>query len=95
VSYPEGQELKFSAAFTNGSVGADPVTVTFEYKPPDEDPVLLTYGIDAEINRVGAGAYYVEIVAEPGGLWLYRWEGSGNDVNTAVEGAVAIQEARI
>lgn len=51
----------------------DPPTVILKVKPPDDDAVTYTFGVDGEIVKDDIGVYRGEIPAESAGAYGYRW----------------------
>lgn len=77
-SYPLGQPVRCSVAFTNTSdVATDPTTTIFRLKEPDGTLTTLTYPTDATVVRTGTGAFYVDIEPDQAGLHYYEFDGTG------------------
>ena len=77
-SFFVGQKPRFSMEFRLGNALADPTIVKFIYsKPTDEDPTVLTYGVDAAVVRLVTGKYFVELSLTEAGTWTWRTESTG------------------
>lgn len=74
-------DLRVSVAFTDEDGAAvDPETVRLEVTPPEGySPAMTTYeyGVGAEIERTGVGAYRSMIYIDAVGAWTYTWLGVG------------------
>lgn len=102
----EGTALQFYTIqpFTdiNGSP-VDPDLVQFVYQVQNQDQVIFTYGVDADLVRVGTGEYRIKISTSGlPGEWVYSWIGEpvvgGADItHTAVvwEGRVTVSPRSI
>ena len=90
ADYVVGQRPRFSAQFRLGSTLTDPTTVKFIYKKPSgSSPIVLTYGVDAEIVKEATGKYYVDLLLDEAGLWKWRYESSGV-VDSAQQGSFQV-----
>jgi hypothetical protein len=77
--YPVNELVQMSVTFATaeGALPVDPSDVTLTLTPPDCDaPVVLDYA-QGQITRAGVGEYYAQYVLSVGGLWIYRWQGTG------------------
>ena len=75
--YDVGDVIRLSAHFTSRGVDVDPDEVVFKALPPDGEQLVWTYGADADVIRLGAGHYYLDLPLTTGGTWHYRVEGLG------------------
>ena len=75
-------------------VDVDPDTITFKLYSPSAQITTYVYDTDAEIKRTSEGDYYVDVMPNEAGRWHYRWESTGTDKNTAVEGQFIVQVSR-
>lgn len=64
----------------------NPSLVTFKTRSPCGGLTTYAYGTDEEITNASAGSYVATIYPGEAGVWHYRWEVSGPDTTTAVEG---------
>ena len=77
-TYDIGDVVRCSAVFTNAAAdGVDPATLVFTFLDPSGTKGSYTYGVDAEVVRVEAGTYYVDIPITVSGTWRCRWVGTG------------------
>jgi hypothetical protein len=81
--YHKGNSTRISCPFTVNNVLTDPTTVTLTVKKPDASSTSYTYGA-SEIQKASTGNYYKDIELDQEGIWLYRWEGTG-DCNAVSE----------
>ena len=72
-----GDVIRLRAHFTSRGMDVDPSQVVFKALPPDGAPLAWTHGEDAEVIRLGAGHYYLDLPLTSGGTWHYRVEGLG------------------
>lgn len=90
-SYVVGQKPRFPAEFRLGNTLADPTTVKFIYhRPGDDDPTVLTYGVDAELERSATGKYHVDLLLDIKGSWNWRYESAGV-VDSAAQGKFSVK----
>ena len=75
-SYPKGQTVRFSAAFTVSAVATDPTAVTLKTKDPAGTIATYTYAL-GELTKDSTGNYHKDIALATAGIWHYRWEGTG------------------
>lgn len=71
----------------------DPDTITFRLIGPDGDVVTKVYGTDAEIAKTGTGDYYIDVMPDVAGRWHYRWDSTGTNMASAVEGNFVVQRS--
>jgi len=78
MGYNEGTLITLTAVFKDtAGTEADPTTVTFRLKKPDETVIVYVYGTDAELVKDSTGNYSVGYTPDMGGDFIYRWEGTG------------------
>lgn len=75
-------------------VDVDPDTITFKIYSPDAAITSYVYGTDAEILRTSDGDYYIDVTPNLPGRWHFRWESTGANLATAVEGQFVVQVSR-
>lgn len=71
----------------------DPDTITFRLIGPDGDTLTKVYGTDAEIAKTGTGDYYIDVMPDVAGRWHYRWDSTGTNMASAVEGNFVVQRS--
>jgi len=84
----EGSEVRLTCEFRDpfdGYSPVDPETVKVAWLTPGGSYTEKTYGTDPEVVRDGTGQYHLDILANAGGTWKYRWWGTGT-VTAAAEG---------
>lgn len=70
--------IRFKATFKDLSgVVTDPTAVTLRITKPATDPVIYTYGTDAELIKDSTGVYHMDFSCEIVGEHKYRWRGTG------------------
>lgn len=73
-----GDVRRLPITFTNNAgSSADPSTVIFRMREPDDTVTAYTYGVDAELIKTDTGDYYVDWPFTQAGRHVYRWEGTG------------------
>jgi hypothetical protein len=86
--YQLGDGFRLEARFTVDGVLADPTTVVFQLKDPDDIITTYTYGVDAEVINPAVGVYYLDVIVSKPLTWWYRVVGTGV-VIAAVESSFA------
>lgn len=79
-----------NGTFTNaGGIAVDPATVNVKVQNPNYDDVTYTYGMDAQVEKIGTGMYRCTIKPLIAGIWYYRWEAvdPAASITAALEGA--------
>jgi hypothetical protein len=85
LTYDIGDGIRITATFTNLSGGlADPTTIVFKLKAPSGTVTTPT------VTHLSTGVYYVDVIPNVKGSWLYRWEGTGA-VAVAEEGKFLVR----
>lgn len=76
--YDVGDSRRIIATFTDidGNL-ADPTTITFEIKQPDETTTQYVYVTDPEVVRDSLGVFHVDWPLAQKGLHIFRYEGTG------------------
>lgn len=69
----------------------DPTTVTLRIKSPCGTEYIYVYETDDELIRVNTGDYYVAFEPDMSGRWFYRWETTGTNMATAIQGNFLVQ----
>jgi hypothetical protein len=72
----------------------DPTTITFKLSSPDATLTTYTYSTDAQLLRTSTGDYYVDVTPSLPGRWHFRWESTGTNLTSAVEGSFVVQVSR-
>lgn len=68
----------------------DPNTVTLKIVSPYGVPSSYVYGVDAAVIKSSVGDYYADVTPDSSGRWHYRWETTGTDKTTAIEGSFVV-----
>ncbi len=84
--------VTFSTVFTleDGVTPIDPTTVTLYYVAPDGTQTEVTGG---PINHPSTGNFNYDVSLTQSGIWIYKWQGSGNVEITSPDTYVAVQES--
>lgn len=76
--YTSGDVVRVTATFTDlAGTETDPSTVTVLYEDPSGNVTSKVYGVDGEVVKSATGIYYIDITTDEGGVWKYRFEGTG------------------
>jgi hypothetical protein len=75
--YTEGALLRVTCTFSVAGVLTDPTTVTAVVRSPVGTTTTYLFGIDVELVKDSTGVYHVDIDANAGGRWIYRFAGTG------------------
>ena len=86
--YDIGDVVRLTGTFSVDGVDTDPTTVTLKVKDPSKNVATYTYAL-AELTKSDTGIYYRDISLDEGGIWWYRWEGTGT-VESAEEGKFGV-----
>lgn len=76
-SFISGDTIRFGVTFTLGGVLTDPTTVTFRTRNPNKVVRSYIYQTDAELVRISAGTYRIDLQLDLPGEHFYRFEGVG------------------
>ena len=77
-------------------VAVDPDVVQFCYQIQDQDPVIFTYGVDADLVRVATGSYKIRISTSGlPGVWVHSWIGQPEVGGSDVSQTAVVWEGRI
>lgn len=76
-SYILGEPVKAACTFAVSGVNTDPTTVQAKIRQPNGTITVYNYGTDAQLVRDGQGIYHVIITTTSGGVWSYRFIGTG------------------
>jgi hypothetical protein len=90
--YDIGDAVRVKATFSVSGTATDPTTVTLKVKDPSGTISTYTYAL-SEVTKETTGIYYKDIMFDEGGMWHYRWEGTGT-VQAAGEGLLIVQETK-
>jgi len=89
--YIVGQKPRFLGTFRLGKVLTDPTVVKFIYQSPSAaNPTVLTYGVDAALERDSVGLYHVDLSLTEAGTWRWRYESTGT-VESAQQGYLRVK----
>lgn len=69
----------------------DPTTVTFKVRSPTGVETSYVYGTDSAVVKLSTGDYYGEFTPTEGGVWRWRFQTTGQNVSTAMEGREIVQ----
>jgi hypothetical protein len=74
----QGNLVRVQVTFTDiTGVVTDPTVVTAKIENPSKVITTYVYLATADIVRVSTGVYYIEVDLNQGGIWFYRFEGTG------------------
>ena len=76
------------------ALDVDPDTITFKLYSPSAEITSYVFGTDAEVFKTSVGDYYIDVTPDEPGRWHYRWESTGTNKSTAVEGSFVVQISR-
>lgn len=80
--FNEGDVVRLQATFTDiNDTLIDPTMVHVRYQPPGGTTVEKMYNTDEEVKRASLGVYYIDVPADEGGTWVYRWIATGTDAS--------------
>ena len=78
ANYTQGDVVRVSVVFAaSNGVFADPTTIVVRYKTPTGTTTAWTYGVNSEVVKDAVGKYRADISVTAGGIWNFRWEGTG------------------
>lgn len=86
VNYHDvGDTARLPTMITNAAGSAvDPSQLALRVWNPNQAMTVYTYGGTPAVSASGtAGSYYVDLMLDQPGRWVYRWEGTGG--NSAAE----------
>lgn len=87
-----GSTLRIPVNYTDGSgTDIDPTAVTFKLYSPDYQTTTYVYGTDAEVVKDATGNYYIDVSPTVAGRWHYRWDSTGTNKASGVEGSFVVQ----
>jgi hypothetical protein len=90
-NYIVGTEILLSVAFLNNSgTPLDPTAITLQVKKEGGIATTYVYGVEATLYKGGTGVYYKGYTPSTGGVYYYRWAGTGALV-AASEGSFFVQ----
>jgi hypothetical protein len=72
----------------------DPSTITFKLYAPDAAITTFVYQTDDALQRTSMGDYYVDVTPRLPGRWHFRWESTGTNLATAIEGSFVVQASK-
>jgi hypothetical protein len=87
--YDYNDTISSTASFLANGSSTDPSTVTLRVYKPDGTVDTYTYA-GGTITRSGTGIYSKSVTADQRGVWLFRYEGTG-DCQASVEGTVTVR----
>jgi len=74
--YP-GSQVQVTCDFYMNDALTDPSTVTLKTMKPDGTISTYTWA-GGTVTRAAAGQFYRDVTLDAEGLWLFRWESTGN-----------------
>ena len=77
AAFTEGDLVRVSVLFLVDDSPLDPNVVTLRYKNPAGTITVWVYLTDAQVVRDSVGLFRADINANAGGVWSFRWEGTG------------------
>lgn len=93
-AYDIKDSIRLTAKFKNAAEElADPSSIIFKFKYPDNTIISYEFGVDSEVVRTGIGTYYVDIDVNNNGIHYYRWEASG-DLKVASESKFTVKQSQ-
>lgn len=76
--FDKGDLVRVSAAFKDEAGAAvDPTTVSFTFRTPSGTETTFLHGTDTELVKDSVGNYHVDIDANAGGSWHWRFVSTG------------------
>jgi hypothetical protein len=89
-----GAQLRFTVQFTDSDGNAvDPASVVFRVMSPWGSETTLTYGVDADLQRLSTGSYTADFSPGEAGRHAYRWQSTGTGTIAANEGTFSVQSS--
>ncbi len=88
----EGSEVRLTCEFRDpfgGYALVDPENVFVAWLDPSDNYTEKTYGTDPEVIKDATGIYHIDIAADEGGEWKYRWWSTGT-IATASEASFLV-----
>ena len=81
--------LKNGTFLNAEGVAVDPSLINVKVQSPDHVDATYTYGVDANVEKLGVGVYRCTIKPLIPGMWYYRWEAvdPSTFITAAMEGA--------
>jgi hypothetical protein len=89
----EGQVKRLKASFRDAAGNlVDPTAVVLRVKTPASVTTEYLYQQDEALKKQSAGIYYLDLLLNVPGMWVYRWVSTGtaaaaNQGKIEVEGA--------
>lgn len=78
TAYDKGDVLRVQGVYTNAAGTAiDPSVPMFSVKTPAGTVTTYTYPTDAQLVRLSAGTYYLDVRFTLSGYWTVRMHSSG------------------
>jgi hypothetical protein len=75
--YLLGNIVRISATFYNSGTPINPTAVLLRLKKGDNSVSTFVYGTNAELRQDITGTYYMDVPADPVGLYTYNWYSTG------------------
>lgn len=72
-----GDVARVEAVFERNGSRIDPDTVAVKVKSPSGATTTYTYGTHAQLSRIAAGMYRLEVPVTEAGVWNWRYESTG------------------
>jgi hypothetical protein len=94
AAYDIGDQTRLTAQFTTtDGQPQDPASVILTIRDGAGNQTVNEYG-SSFIARDAVGAYHYDVTLNVAGVWVYRWEGTGNP-QTATEGQLTVNPSQI
>jgi hypothetical protein len=74
--YPLGNIVRVSATFLNSGTPINPTAVLMKLQK-GESKSTFVYGVDASLKMDSTGTFYMDVVADPIGLYTYLFYSTG------------------
>lgn len=75
--YPLGNIVRVSASFESSSgTPMNPSAVLVKLKKGESNSVFV-YGVNSQVRQDVTGTYFMDVVADPIGLYTYLWYSTG------------------
>jgi len=74
--YPVGNVVRIYGTWSISGTAINPTAVLLELQR-GETKNRFVYGQDVEVKLLVTGTYYMDVVADPKGLYTYLWYSSG------------------
>ena len=90
--FDQGDVVRCENEFSQNGTAIDPTAVFFQIKTPAGVPTTYQYGVDAALIKDSTGNYHVDIAANAGGTWQWRWYSTGTGA-AADQGTFTVKQS--